>query len=181
MITKDIANCPDKTVCIVGGGNSGVEGALLAAGVAKKVYLVHRRNEFRADQVTVDKLKDHENIETILRYVPVEIRGNECVTSLVIEHVESKERRELPTDLVFIQVGLKIPGDLTDGMVELNDKKEIIVDGLGNTKTKGLFAAGDVTTIPYKQTIVSAGEGVKAGLEAVRYLTGKKVIIDWTH
>lgn len=178
--TVDLPDYKGKTVVCVGGGNSGVEAALYATELCSKAYLVHRREEFRAEQITVDKLKAS-SCELMLNYQPVEVKGTDNVEALVVEHVETKERKEIPCDAVFMQVGLQAPHDMTDGMVEMNAKREILTDNVGRTKVEGLFAAGDVTDVPYKQTIVSAGEGVKAAMEAIRFVTGKKVLIDWTH
>lgn len=172
----------DKNVAVIGGGNSAIEAALILSKNCKKVYLIHRRNEFRAEQVNVDKLKSLKNVEFILEHFPVEFKGNSKLNSLVIKNVNNSEIKEIDVEGVFVEIGYINKTDFVKDLVDVNEKNEIIIDMHCNTKTKGLFAAGDVTIIPYKQTITSAGEGCKAALTCYNYLTGKTgPVIDWTH
>ncbi len=162
----------NKSVAVIGGGNAGVEGALELSKIAEKVFLVHRRQEFKADAVTVDKVKKLQNVEFVLDSFPAEIKGSKLVESLVVENVNTKEKRELPVSGVFIEIGYDVDVSMVEGLVETNPNKEIIIDMHCRTKTSGLFAAGDLTVVPYKQTVISAGLGAVAGLEAHRYITG---------
>ncbi len=157
-------------VAVIGGGNSGLEGALLCAQYANKVYLVHRRDEFRGDPVTADKVRANDKIELVLSYVPVEVKGNAAVEHLVVENVNDHSKRELAVNGIFVNVGYVVDTEFVKDFVERNDQKEIIVDDHCVTKTPGLFAAGDITSVPYKQTVVSAGMGATAALEAYNYL-----------
>lgn len=179
-VTCDAPFYKNKTVAVVGGGNSAVEGALELADIADKVYLIHRRDQFRADEITIKRLQDNPKIELILNSVLKEIKGDKVIDSVVIENKESSEQKELELDGVFIEIGYVVDTKMVEHLVDLNEKKEIIADVRGATSCPGIFAAGDVTGTPFKQTVISAGEGAKAGLEAHRYLTGGKgVSVDW--
>lgn len=168
--TCDAPLFPNKETVVIGGGNSALEGALELSRIAKKVYLVHRRDEFRADEVTVEQAKKDKKVEIITNAVPVEIKGEKFVTHLVID-VKGK-KRELPVQGIFSEIGWETHTDMVKGLVETNAVGEIIVDVLCRTKTPGLFACGDLTQIPYKQTVISAGMGATALLEAYRIATG---------
>ncbi len=170
--TCDAPLFPNKETVVIGGGNSGVEGALELSRIAKKVFLVHRRDQFRADEVTVEKAKQDAKIEVLTPYVPVEIKGDKFVSALVVEHVDTKERKELPVQGVFSEIGWITSTDMVSGLVDTNNVGEIIVDLLCKTKTSGLYACGDLTNVPYKQTVISAGMGAVAALEAYKYVTG---------
>ncbi len=159
-----------KDVALIGGGNSAVEGALEMATIANKAYMVHRRDEYRADDVTVQKLKKEKKIIEKLNHTPVEIKGDKMVDTLVIENVETKEQTELKVQGVFIEIGYETDTSMVGDLVETNKAGEIVVDLACRTKTPGLFAAGDMTVTPYKQTVISAGMGATAALEAYKYL-----------
>ncbi|MEK6834893.1 MAG: FAD-dependent oxidoreductase [Nanoarchaeota archaeon] len=172
----------DKNVAVIGGGNSALDASLILSKYAKKVYLIHRRNEFRGEQVLQDKVKALNNVEIILENVPAEFKGKEKLNSLVIKNINDNKLREINVEGCFVEIGYINKVDFVKDLVDVNEKNEIVVDIYCNTKTKGLFAAGDVTIIPYKQTITSAGEGCKAALTCYNYLMGKTgPVIDWTH
>lgn len=172
----------DKVVVVVGGGNSALENAMYLSALAKKVYLIHRREEFRGDEIHVGRVKDKSNIEILLSYIPKEVKGDEFVKSFVIESVKDKSTKELKVDGVFLEIGYTIDCSCVEHLVDVNEKNEIIVDDMCKTKQEGLFAAGDVTNVQYKQIVVAAGEGAKAGLSVYSYLQGKDIIgLDWGH
>ncbi|MFH0970968.1 MAG: thioredoxin-disulfide reductase [Candidatus Micrarchaeota archaeon] len=178
--TCDAPFYKNKVAAVVGGGNSAVEGALELGGIASKVYLIHRRGEFRADAVTLEKLKAAKNIEVILNAIATEVLGDKKVSGIKIK-LNSGETREVALDGVFIEIGYEVKTDFLKGLVDLNEKNEIVIDLTCKTSLQGIFAAGDITNIPYKQAIISAGEGAKAALSAYKYLTGGKGgEIDWT-
>ncbi len=179
--TCDAPLFKNKVTAVIGGGNAAVEGALELAKVgAKEVFLVHRRNEFRADEITVDKLKQEKTIKLTTPYEPVEIVGDKFVSALKIRHSETKEEKEIKLDGVFKEIGFIVDVSPVKQLIKVNKMNEIIVDERLNTSIPGLFACGDVTTVPYKQTVISAGEGAKAALECYRWLSGQKAVgIDW--
>jgi len=172
--TCDAPLFPNKETAVIGGGNSALEGVLELSRIAKKVYLVHRRDQFRADEVTVEKARKDSKIEFIQSNIPVEIKGDKFVSALVVEDVKTKSRKELPVQGVFSEIGWETSTKMVEGLVDTNAMGEIIVDLLCKTKTPGLFACGDLTTVPHKQTVISAGMGAVATLEAYRYVSGSE-------
>jgi alkyl hydroperoxide reductase subunit F len=161
-----------KTVSVIGGGNAALEAVEELHNVGAKVSLVHRRDEFRADEITVKKVRALSGVEFILNTAPVEIIGDKFVTAFTIEDIKTKKRRQLKVDGVFSEIGHIADSAMVKGLVALNDAGEVIVDANGATSCPGIFAAGDITPVRYKQTVIAAGEGAKAALEAHRYLTG---------
>ena len=180
-VTCDAPLYKNRDAVVIGGGNSSVEGALELATIARKVYLVHRRDTFRADEVTVEKLKENKNIEIVLNSVVAKIIGDKNVEGVEVENIVTKERKSLKVDGVFIEIGYVVDTSFVQHLVKVNEKKEIIVDERGNTSHPGIFAAGDITPVLYKQTVIAAGDGSKAALECYRWLTGGKgAVLDWT-
>ncbi|MEK6828209.1 MAG: thioredoxin-disulfide reductase [Nanoarchaeota archaeon] len=181
-VTCDAPLFKNRDVAIVGGGNSAVEGALELATMARKVYLIHRRDVFRADEVTVEKLKNNSQIELVLNSIPTKVIGEKNVDGIEVENIATKEKKELKVDGVFIEIGYVVDTSFVQHLVKVNEKREIIVDERCNTSCAGIFAAGDITPVPFKQTVIAAGEGSKAALECYRWLTGGKgAVLDWTH
>jgi len=168
--TCDAPLFPNKDTVVIGGGNSALEGALELSRIAKKVYLVHRSDVFRADEVTVDVAKKDKKIEIITNATSVEIKGDKFVSALVID-VKGK-KRELAVQGVFSEIGWETKTEMVEGLIEKNKVGEIVVDKLCRTKTPGLYACGDLTDVPYKQTVISAGMGSIAALEAYKFVTG---------
>lgn len=173
----------NKNVAIIGGGNSALDAAELTSKFSSKVYLVHRRNEFRGDAMLVERVKRIKNVEFVLNHVPVEVKGDKFVKSLVTADVATKERKEIKVDGVFLEIGYVVDTEFVKGLVRLNSANEIIVDNLCRTSQSGIFAAGDITDTPYKQTVVAAGSGASAALSAYNYLQnlggGQPVKSDW--
>lgn len=159
-----------KTVAVVGGGNSAVDAALLLAKLCPKVYLVHRRQDFRAEAVLVEQLKQPQ-IELVLDSEVKEIKGEARVGSLVVYNVNDKsQERELAVQGVFVEVGFVVNSKLIEGLVELDQRKQIKISMDAETSAPGIFAAGDITTISYKQIVISSGWGATAALKAYEYL-----------
>lgn len=170
----------DKVVAIIGGGNSALDSAMYLSKIAKKVYIVHRRDEFRGDKLLAKRVKEKDNVEIILNHIPKEIVGEESVEKLVLENVNGNSKRELEVDGIFSEIGFTIDVSFVKDIVDINERKEIKIDKHCKTSHDGIFAAGDVTDIEYKQTIISAGEGAKAALSAYAYLQGKEITAkDW--
>lgn len=184
------ANCDaplykDKIVAVIGGGNSALDAAEYLAKIAKKVFLIHRRDEFRGDEVLVDKVKKLNNIEIILDSTVKEIKGDKFVQSILIENLKDNKIESLDIEGVFIEIGHVVNAGPVKEVVDLDEQKQVIIDDYGLTSETGVFAAGDVTAGPYKQIIIAAGEGAKAALSAYKYLQHKKgkqvPPIDWSH
>lgn len=167
----------DKSVVVVGGGNSALDAALVTAAIAKNVYLVHR-SEFRGEAVLIEKVNQAKNIEQIVPNEVSEIKGENKVESVLL-----KDGREIKTDGILIEVGYVIDRKLAEGLVEMDATGQIIIDAHQSTSAPGIFAAGDLTTTPYKQIVIAAGEGAKAALSAFDFIqrkTGKKgIVADW--
>ncbi|MBC8494853.1 FAD-dependent oxidoreductase [archaeon] len=170
-----------KTVAIVGGGNSALGGARELADIAEKIYLVHRRDEFRGDPIEVDRVRQQPNVELVLSHVPKEVTGENVVTGLVVEDTKTNQEKTLKVDGVFIEAGYIVDSAFLGDLVKRNEQKEVIINQLNETSQPGIFAAGDVTNTPFKQTVISAGEGAKAALQCHNYLTGAEVGLDWKH
>ena len=172
-----------KKVVVIGGGNSAMDAALLLANFSADVTLVTQHAEFRGERILIDRLSTAPNIRVITQGMTKEILGDEKITGVVIEHEQQTET--IPAEGVFVCIGFTINPKLMKDITELDDRQQIIVDAQTNgTSIPGLFAAGDVTTIPQKQVVISAGEGAKAGLSVYQYLQsiGKVPIsgrVDW--
>ena len=174
-IGRGVAFCPhcdgpfykDREVVVIGGGNSGVEAAIDLAGICSRVTVVEFMAELKADRVLVDKLKKLPNTEVIVNHRTAEILGDGAkVTGIKVVDRATDGERTLPIDGVFIQIGLAPNSGLVRGLVDVNRFGEIVVDEKCRTSTKGIYAAGDVTTVPWKQIVIAMGEGAKAALAA---------------
>ena len=157
-----------REVIVAGGGNSAIEAAIDLAKIAKKVTVVHR-SKLRADQIVVDKLKNIENLEVMLETKILEIKGEQLVSGIIVSHKEG-EAFEIKADGVFVEIGYLPNNELAKGLADLNEHGEIVVNTKAETSLPGLFAAGDVTDVPYKQIVISAGDGAKAALSANDYI-----------
>ena len=178
--TKGVAYCPHcdgplfkgKRVAVIGGGNSGVEAAIDLANIVGHVTLIEFDPRLRADQVLQDKLRSMGNVDIIVSAQTTEVTGDgEKVNGLKYKNRETGEERLIELEGVFVQIGL-VPNTewLKDSGLQLSPRGEIIVDEKGATNLPGVFAAGDATTVPYKQIIIAMGEGSKAALSAFDYL-----------
>lgn len=167
----------NKTIVIVGGGNSAIDAAILTSKIAKKVYLVHR-SRFSAEQILIDKVLKLKNVETIVPDKLVEIKGDKIVKSIVLE-----SGREILTDGVMVEIGYVVDRSLIKDFIDTTQNNQISASNLQESSLEGVFAAGDLTTTPYKQIVIAAGEGAKAALSCYDYIQrieGKKGIIgDW--
>jgi len=175
---KGVAYCPHcdgplfkgKHVAVVGGGNSGVEAAIDLAGVVGHVTLIEFDKTLRADAVLQRKLHSLQNVTVLTNAQTTEITGDQTVNGLVYKDRASNELHTVALDGVFIQIGLVPNTDWLKGVVELSKHGEIVVDAKGQTSVPGVFAAGDATTVPFKQIIIAAGDGAKAALGAFDHL-----------
>jgi thioredoxin reductase (NADPH) len=173
-----------KNIVVVGGGNSALNAVLYLSKIAKQVYLVHRRSEFRGEELLVNQLNGLPNVKLILDSVVSEIKGELKVESVVVTHVNrTEETTTIAVDGVFVEAGFVVKADFIKGLVAVDEKNQIIITPDCETSLPGIFAAGDVTTVSYKQIVISAGEGCKAALQAHLFLQKKQgkrgVTIDW--
>lgn len=170
-----------KDVVVVGGGNAALDAAEYLSKIAKKVYILVRGEAFRGEQVLIDYVKSAENIEAIFNGVSKEIKGTGKVEALIYQSADGKDN-EIKVDGIFVEIGhVAKSGWLNSLGVELTPRGEILITKDNETNIKGVFAAGDITEISYKQAVISAGEGCKASLQAYKYLQGGKPLIpDWT-
>lgn len=176
---KGVAYCPHcdgplfkgKRVAVIGGGNSGVEAAIDLAGIVKHVTLIEFDTKLRADAVLQRKLYSLPNVTVLVSARSTEVKGDgQKVSGLVYENRVTGQHHTLDLEGIFVQIGLLPNTDWLKGTLDLSPRGEIIIDGHGQTSLPGVFAAGDCTTIPYKQIIIAAGEGAKASLSAFDYL-----------
>ncbi|WP_129933872.1 MULTISPECIES: alkyl hydroperoxide reductase subunit F [unclassified Pseudomonas] len=176
---RGVAYCPHcdgplfkgKRVAVIGGGNSGVEAAIDLAGIVAQVTLIEFDSQLRADAVLQRKLHSLTNVNVITSALTTEVLGNgEKVTGLRYKDRTTDEQHEVALEGIFVQIGLLPNTDWLKGTVELSPRGEIIVDAKGQTSIPGVFAAGDVTTVPYKQIVIAVGEGAKASLAAFDHL-----------
>jgi alkyl hydroperoxide reductase subunit F len=160
----------DKRVIVVGGGNSGLAAAFDLAKIATAVTLVQRRDRLTGDQILIDKLAGFANVRILLEHEVTAIHGATAVTSVDLFNRRTGLTTSEGADGVFVEIGLKPQSSFARGVVAMNEYDEIIVDCYCRTDRPGLFAAGDVTSVPYKQIIVACGEGAKAALAAADYV-----------
>ncbi len=171
--TCDAPMFKDKDVAVIGGGNAGFGVALDMIKYAKKVYILEFFEEMKGDPITKEKLAQSGIVEFITNVSVKEIKGTKFVESLVYEDRKTGEDSEINVGGVFISVGMSAKVGFAEKWVELNKVGEIVIDKNNNTKTPGLFAAGDITDIKYEQITIACGEGAKAMLAATDYLKNK--------
>lgn len=169
------ANCDgpffkNKTVAVIGGGNSALDAAEVLSKISSQVYLIHRNESFKAFDALVEEVKTRKNIEIIFNSDIIKIEGKDKVEKIKIIDVKNNEEREIELDGVFIEVGRIASTDLVGELVERNEKNQIIVSSKMETKTPGLYAAGDVTSCEFKQITVAMGQATIAALSAYQYL-----------
>ena len=177
--SRGVAYCPHcdgplfkgKRVAVIGGGNSGVEAAIDLAGIVAHVTLLEFDTKLRADAVLQRKLNSLPNVKVITNAQTTEVTGDgQKVNGLRYKDRQSGETHTVELEGIFVQIGLLPNTDWLKGTVELTPRGEIVVDARGETSIPGIFAAGDVTTVPYKQIVIAVGEGAKASLSAFDHL-----------
>ncbi len=174
-VTCDGPAFRDKIVVVIGGGNSGFGAGLELSQYCRKVYLLHINDKPNADEALQKRVGRDKKIEVILNAKTSRIEGGKMVDKLVYEDILNGEEKEITTDGVFIEIGYVPVADFLNDLVEYNKAGEIIIDFVNNqTKTPGLFGAGDVSSEQNKQIIVAAASGCKAALSAYNYLQKNK-------
>ena len=171
--TCDGAFFQDGTVAVVGGGNVAVEDAILLSRTCKKVYLVHRRDELRADKVLQDQLFKCANVEMVWDSVPTVIEGTDKVEDIKVHNVKTDEGKTIAVDGVFIAVGILPNTEKFKGLVDLDESGYIIAGEDGVTSTPGIFAAGDIRTKNLRQVVTAVADGANAVASVQRYLIEK--------
>ena len=168
--TCDGAFFKDRVTVVVGGGNVAAEDAVFLARLCKKVYVVHRRDEMRAEKILQERLFACENVEMVWDSVPLEIQGQDQVTGLKTRNVKTEEERVISTDGVFIAVGIIPNTGLFKELVELDESGYIVAGEEGITSTPGVFAAGDIRTKALRQVVTAVSDGATAVGAVQRYL-----------
>ena len=178
-IGNGVAYCPHcdgpffkgKDVAVIGGGNSGIEAALDLAGIVKSVTVFEFLPELKADKILVDQAKLRDNITLHTNVASKEIIATSGkVSAIEYQDRETEQLHQQALDGVFVQIGLIPNSQFVKDVVELTPYGEVVIDEHGQTSEPGIFACGDVTTVPYKQIVISMGEGAKASLSAADYL-----------
>ena len=171
--TCDAAFFQDRTVVVVGGGNVAVEDAILLSRTCKKVYLVHRRDELRAEKILQESFFACKNVELIWDSIPLSIEGTDKVEALKIQNKKTQEESFIETDGVFIAVGI-VPGtEKFKDLVKLDEAGYIVAGEDGITSEPGIFAAGDIRTKNLRQVVTAVADGANAVASAQRYLLDK--------
>ncbi len=159
-----------KEVCIVGGGDTAVSDALYLSGLCSKVYLVHRRDQFRAAATLVDRIRRAENVELVLDSTVVGLSGEDRLSAVTVENKFTKERRELPVSGLFVAVGILPRTELIEGQVALDEGGFIVTDKYMQTSVPGVFAAGDIRNTPLRQVVTACADGAVAATKAIEYV-----------
>mgnify|MGYP003595251183 CR=1 FL=1 len=127
-------------------------------------------DELKADTILIEKLMENKNVEIIKNIEILSIKGDKKVESIEVKERETGNVYEIESDGIFVEIGILPNSAVAEGVLKINDKKEIVVDSKCKTSAEGIFAAGDVTDVPYKQIVIAAGEGAKAALSAYEYI-----------
>lgn len=166
----------DKVVAVVGGGNSAVEEAIYLTKFASKVYIIHRRDELRADKIIQNRATKNEKIEFVLNSVVCEIQGQDLVNNLILKNTKTDEMFNLAVDGVFPYIGITPNVENLSGQITQDKAGFIIADETMKTSIDGVFAIGDVRKTPLRQVITAASDGAIAGVYAVKYIESLKEI-----
>lgn len=160
----------DKEIAVIGGGNSAVEEGIYLTRFAKKVYIINRSNELKADKILQNKANENDKITIICNTSPIEITGNDKVEGVILKNSITNETNELKIDGVFPFIGLTPNIDLINGQLQQDANGFIITDEDMRTSVEGVFAAGDVRTSPLRQVITAASDGAIAAVNAIKYV-----------
>lgn len=158
----------DKTVAVVGGGNAAVEEGMYLTKFAKKVYIIHRRDELRADGIVCERAFKNDKIEFVWNNIPIEIKGTNTVDTLIIRDLKTDETKELKVDGVFPYIGFAPNTECFNGQLQQNSQGFIETDVNMQTSEEGVYAAGDVRNTPLRQVITAAADGAVAACSAVK-------------
>ncbi len=181
--THSASQYKDKVVAVVGGGNSALELVWKLSGVARHIYLIHRSEQFRAERILLDRLESLTNVEKKLNTVVSDLFGMEKLEAISISTLGTHDAEKLELDGLFVAIGFESRTAFMTKVVQCDTAGKIVIDEWCRTSKEGIFAAGDCTTVPYQQIVISAGEGAKAALSAYHYIAkkqGKRPLqVDW--
>ncbi len=163
-----------KKVVVVGGGNSGLEAGIDLARIAESVVLVQFLGELTGDRILQERLREFSNVRLLFGTEVIRINGSDSVESVTVRNRDSGEEETLPAEGIFVEIGLIPNSGIFKGILGMNDAGEIMVDCACRTDVQGIYAAGDVTDVPFKQIIVAGGEGAKAALSACTYALNRR-------
>lgn len=162
----------NKDVVVIGSGNSALGTVLQLANIANKIYLVMRGPKVNADPVIFDKIKNSPKVSIMYSTDVLEIKGVNMVEEIVIRHQGLE--KSLKVGGIFVNVGYSPNNDVAQGLLDLNDREEIVINDKNETSVSGIFAAGDCTSVFFKQIIIASGEGAKAAISSFNYLSHKE-------
>ncbi len=171
--TCDGAFFRNKTVAVIGGGDSAIEEALYLTNLAKKVYIIHRRDQLRAIKILQDRALSNDKIEFVFNTIVKEIQGDKFVNGLLLENRQTKQLNRLDVDGVFIYVGVTPNTSFIEDIIKLDENGYIITDEKMETNIAGIFAAGDIRVTPLRQVITAAADGAIAASAAQKYIESK--------
>ncbi len=178
LMGRGVSNCAvcdgpffkEKDIVVVGGGDSAVTEAIYLTRFAKKVYLVHRRDQFRAQKIYVERAKNNPKIEFILDTVVTEIKGEQKVEGVVLKNVKTGETKELPCSAVFVFVGLIPNSEILKGLARFDERNAVITNEKMETDVPGIYAVGDVRSTALRQAVTAASDGAIAAMMAESYV-----------
>ncbi len=160
----------NRSVAVVGGGDVAVEDAIVLAGICKKVYLIHRRNQLRAEKILQNQVLKIDNVEILWNCVATQIQGTERVTGITVRNVQDDTEREIEVQGVFIAVGMRPESELFREEIEMDENGWLVAGEDGKTNLPGVFAAGDIRTKKLRQIITAAADGANCVFSALEYL-----------
>lgn len=159
-----------KTVALVGGGNTALEDCYFLSNLAKKVYLIHRRDEFRGDDILIKQIKEKDNIELVLNSNTTKLIGNDFLEAIEVTNKVTNKTTTLPVDGLFVCIGRGPDTEMIDGKLNLSDTGYILTDECMRTNYEGVFAIGDIRQTPLRQIITACSDGAIAATKAFEYL-----------
>lgn len=163
----------DRKVIVIGGGSSAVQAAITLSHLAKEVTMVNMNEHLTAEAVVVERMTQRPNLHVVASAETKEVLGDEHVTGIRILHTDTQQTEDLPAEVVFVEIGYMAKAGWVKDILDTDARGQIKIGPNCDTSRPGVFAAGDVTTITFKQVVISAGEGAKAALEADQYLLAK--------
>ena len=174
----------NKIVGVVGAGNSAFDAVDYLASICEKVYLFARSDQYRAEQVLIDAVENNPKVE-VMNFTEIkEFIGEKKLEKVIVKNNQTNTESEIDLNGVFIEIGWQTRTDFLGDLVKLDEKGYVMIDNEAKTSAQGIFAAGDITNTPFKQIVISAGEGAKAALSAARFISqtqpSKEERQDWT-